>query len=293
MKIWISLVRAALGATMFCVPVVVAAQRQIAYGVDSNVDSLYTIDLQSGAITIVGPLGSDPSRYTTPIALGVRRSDGAFFVANNSPEGDRGISRVDPTTGRATLVVPSDQAFYGLTFDASDRLVVQLQSGTLAYADLNTRQLLPFGGADLPILYSMATNPIDGKMYGLSRGSSATPLHQISPSGSIASTVDIPLGFSYDISTMAFDASGTMHLISSAVQPERGLYEVDPETGVLLSDRIAITFPYIPQGFAFGLPVRQSVPALSLAGVLLLVVALSIAALGSTLQKKRVRLGHP
>jgi DNA-binding beta-propeller fold protein YncE len=270
----------ALAAAIFLASVSVNAQQSAAYGVDSDVDSLYTIDVDSGASTFIGPLGSDSDHYTTPISLAIRQSDGAIFVANNSPDADRGISRLDPKTGRAILVVPSESPFYGITFNASDQLVVQLQlsDGRLTIVDLNTGQLQPLGGSDVPILYSLATNPIDGAIYGLSATSTMLKLLRFDDFGNVSSTVSVAISTPpYDIGTMAFDSSGTLHLFASGA-----LYKIDPATGRSLSAPIAIPLPYEPQGFAFAPVVGQDVPTLSpMAGLLLISAVLAVGALRS------------
>ncbi len=265
---------------MISAPIGAVTNQQVAYGVDSNVDSLYTIDVDSGAITIVGSLGSRPDDYTTPIALAVRRSDGAMFVANNSPDVDRGISRIDPKTGRATLVAPYGSPFFGMTFGAQDQLIVQLQSSDrLAVVDLDTGDVQTFGSLELPIMYSLATNPIDGEMYGLSQFFSpgelpVEQLHHISASGNLTSTISLSTGPGQS-ATLAFDSSGALYVIASGGLPPGGfLYQVDPATGARLSPRIEITFPYVPQGFAFAAPVRKAVPVFSPIGLLLLIFGL-------------------
>jgi len=242
-----------------------AGHARYGYGVDSNVDALYRLNLDSGEISIIGTLGSEPGRYSTPIALAIRGNDGAIFAGNNSPEVDRGISRVDPSTGKATLVVPFDDLIYSMTFDARDRLIVQFQSGRLGVVDLVTHEVRLFGG-DLPILNALAVNPVDGEFYGLSLATfTLEHLHHISEAGTIVATADIPFSPPNGSGTMAFDPAGNLYVVVSG-----GLFTVDPTTGQRLSDRIPITFPYLPQGFAIGGMNPRAVPTLSAHGGLVL-----------------------
>lgn len=79
------------------------------YGVNSADDGLSRIDPATGAVTFIGALDPDPNRFTTPVAMAVRTSDGKIFVWNNS-EGASAtgvLLTVDPATGRATPVSPN------------------------------------------------------------------------------------------------------------------------------------------------------------------------------------------
>lgn len=244
---------------------------KVAYGVDSNVDSLYTIDLNTGVITIIGPLGPSPTRYTTPISLAIRRSDGAMFAANNSPDMDRGISRLDPATGRATMAVPYNGVIQSIAFDARGRLIAQLQTtGRLVVVDLDTKQMQPYGSLDLYILGSLATDPTDGQLYAISPFSSSVDrLFRISADGFQTSTVNVSFSPPHGGGPIAFDASGALFHIASG-----GLTRIDPATGLPLTQPIAITFPFLPQGFAIWEPTVSVVPTLSTIGLVALVMAL-------------------
>ena len=276
--------------TLLTLPTAFAyTKAQVAYGVDSNVDSLYTIDVRTGVITIVGPLGSGPERYTTPTSLAIRPSDGAMFASNNSPDMDRGISRLDPATGKATIVVPYDGAIQSIAFDARGQIIAQLQiTGRLAVIDLETATVQQFGSYDLPILDSLATNPTNGQLYGLSSvTSSVEHLVQISSTGEITSTVDVMYSPPNGGGPIAFDSSGILHYIVSG-----GLFQLDPATGKYISERIPITFPYLPQGFAFSVSAQKSVPTLSNAGVLVLLLLLCATAFLSRQAARQLVFGR-
>jgi len=143
-----------------------AAHADILWGVDSSTDSLYRFSSASGSlIETVGPLHPDVDRYTTPVAMAVRPSDGVIFVINNSPSEDAGISRVNPNTGRATLVL--EGSFGSLTFDSFGMLYGVGPTGRLAAINTGSDAVISLGGDVLPNLFGMDFNPADGLIYGI------------------------------------------------------------------------------------------------------------------------------
>jgi hypothetical protein len=229
---------------------------EVVWGVDANVDALYTLDLVTGMATTVGPLHPDPDRYTTPVAMAVRPGDGMIFVNNNSPASDDGLSTVDPDTGLATFIGGSyiDGA---LAFDDADNLYAADSTGALATVDQANGDPTPLGGPSLPRLFGLDHNPVDGLLYGITGSASALDLLVIDPSnGALLDTrpLDTALGGSA-AGTLLFDSSGTLHGTVNAASDN--LYEIDPATGAVSNIRTA-------DNSAQGLGIRGPAPSLDI-----------------------------
>jgi hypothetical protein len=227
-----------------------------AYSVDSGTDALNRINLHTGEVRVIGALHPDPGRYTTPIRLARRRSDGALFAVNNSPLSDRGISRVDPSTGRATLVVPSPHIFQAIAFDGQDRLLGQYQhSARLVYVDLETGEVSEQFGS-LPLLNGLAWNPIDGELYAPSAGGTSE-LYRIGAEGAIVERVNVAPTLPNSHFRLAISDAGVFWAV------DQQLFQLDPATGRRVTDPVTLTFPYIPQGMVIVTVTQRSIPALS------------------------------
>ncbi len=235
---------AATGYALSIVLVNAPARAEIVFGVDSSQDALYTVDLVTGAATLIGPLHASSSRYTTPIAMAVRPSDGAIFVNNNSPFGDNGLSSVDPSTGLATFIGgPFIDA--ALAFDLSGNLYAA-DNGRLATISQTTGSPTPLGGPLLPRLFGLDFNPADGLLYGLTTPAPASPvdLLQIDPAtGALLST--ITLSVTSVPGTLLFDSSGTLHGVT--LGGPNNLFEINPATGAVSNFR-TVTIGFLPQG---------------------------------------------
>ncbi len=98
------------------------ASNPLLYGVNSNDDGLSIIDPVTGSVTFIGSLDPDPGKYTTPIAMAVRPTNGRMFVWNTSPVSE--LLTVDPCTGQATPVnaTTPPQSGGSLAFSPSGRL---------------------------------------------------------------------------------------------------------------------------------------------------------------------------
>ncbi|MHC4579744.1 MAG: NHL repeat-containing protein, partial [Planctomycetota bacterium] len=233
----------------------------VVYGVDSNSDALYTLDLETGDQTIIGRLGgADLTRFTTPVALAVRPSDGTIFVNNNSPAQDDGLCTVDPDTGLATLI---GGAFIdgALAFDSSDNLYAADDAGALALIDQTTGDPTPIGGDPLPRLFGLDYNPADGLLYGITTILGTTTLLKIDPStGNLVEGGSLPLiqpepPLASDVpGTVLFDANGTLH---GTVFDQ--LFEIDPDTAAVSNVRDIDT---TPQGLGLGTGVASLPPSL-------------------------------
>lgn len=241
-----ALLIAATGYALFVVPVNAPARAEIVFAVDSNVDSLYTLDLVTGAATLIGPLHPDPMRFTTPVAMAARPNDGEIFVWNTSPAGDAGLSTVDRASGLATLVGGGAGAGQALAFDGNIKLHA-IVGGALVTISQTTGAVISSVGAGLPSDNGFDFNPADGLLYAISGPASAAELSQIDPAtGALLSTVALTTSLTGSApGTLLFDSSGTLHGTTNG--STNNLFEIDPATGNVSNFR-TVTGGFVPQG---------------------------------------------
>ena len=221
-------------------------------GVDAHTDSLYKIDLNTGVATKIGPLHPSDSRYTTPVSMAIRASDDAIFVINNSPVGDSGLATLNPHTGRATLVGPTQ--VNSLAFDAADNLYGIL-AGKLAKVDPATGKARSLGGDALPVLYGLDYSWDDGHLYGVTGGAAGyARILKITTTGEIVSSTSLSRNIGTVPGSLVFDADGQM-VISNL---SRKLFDVDPATGAVHNARDA---ERLPQGMGVSSTIRPGQPA--------------------------------
>lgn len=217
-----------------------AALAEQMYGVDASTDSLYIIETDTGAVvTVIGPLHPDPSRFTTPVAMAVRPSDGAIFVDNNTPSMDNGLARVDPATGLATFV--GGPITGGLAFDNAGNLYTG-GSGGLQLVNTTTGAQTPVGGPSLPTLYGLDFNSTDGLLYGITSSSpGAIPdLLKIDPvTGALVTTIALSTAISGVPGTLVFESSGK--LVGSSTGGD--LFDINTTTGAVTNIRPADESP--------------------------------------------------
>jgi len=209
------------------------------FAVDSHVDALYLIDIDSGDTALIGPGGMGIGAMT-PVSMARRPSDGALFVTNNSPAGVAGLLRVDPATGLATHIGGSPRS---IACDDAGTLYTQTGGlastgpGSLATIDPTTGALTPLGGPSFDNLLGLDYNGEHGLLYGISeRGD----LVRIDTDGSVVGTTHVSPWFP---GALAFSASG--RLILSTLTDE--LFDIDLDTGTLINGRPA---SLTPQGLA-------------------------------------------
>jgi Domain of unknown function (DUF4394) len=237
------------------------AQAEEVWAVDSAQDALYKIDLDTGTTTLIGDLHADPLRFTTPVSMAVRPSDGAIFVNNNSPAADNGLATVDPATGLATLVNPGggpggDYIDGAMAFDDLGNLYAADSSGALAIIDQNTGAANSLSGPVLPRLFGLDFNPADNRLYGITGSPSALELLKINPvTGALESstTLTTALGGSA-AGTLLFDSAGTLHGTTNA--STSNLFEIDPGTGAVSNIR-NVTVGFIPQGMGLVIDAKE------------------------------------
>lgn len=221
-------------------------------GVDASTDSLYTIDLDTGVATKIGPLHPSESRYTTPVSMAIRPSDDMVFVINNSPVGDGGLSTLNTSTGRATLV--GDTRAGSLSFDKFDNLF-GIVNDRLAKVDPATGETGSLDGDKLPRLYGLDYNWDDGYLYGIAgRTNGKSSLLKISTAGKIVETMDLDQSISSVPGSLVFDATGQL-VVSNL---KRELFDVDHTNGKVSNQRSA---ERLPQGLGISSKIRPGQPA--------------------------------
>lgn len=210
-----------------------------AMAVDAGTDSLYKIDLDTGAVSKVGPLHPSADRYTTPVSMAIRPSDNRIFVINNSPDQDAGLSVVNPSTGRATKVANTDVE--SITFDNRDRLY-GLLDGKLAIVNPSTGSGRVLVGADnLPRLFGLDYNPEDGNLYGVTGNTNGRArLLKISTSGQLLE--DNPLTEGIQTVPGAITIDNGIGVVSNLRDT---LYKVNLDTGKVVD---AVRSQESPQG---------------------------------------------
>lgn len=246
----------------------------VLYGVDSGEDSLYIIDFETGDVTIIGPLSTDPNVFETPVAMAVRPSDGKIFVWNN---GNR-----DPNTGNPiyTYELLTVDRCTGLATEVDPTTPPQGQMGALAFAPDGT--LYGFGQIYgnqyglFTIDTSTGVRTLLWDLGGLRIGAADFDLSgtlwgvEITNSGSPRLvTVDLSTGYVNDVATLTenivigsivFDAYGT--LIGSGFDfttEEDILFYINTETGFVWNPR-PVSSKAAPQGMGFALLCSELVP---------------------------------
>ena len=230
----------------------------VLYGVNAADDSLSTIDLETGEITLVGPLDPDPDIFVTPVAMAVRPSDGEIFVWNNS---DRSsvtgvLLTVDPTTGIATHVdptTPNQGTLQSLAFDPDGRLFgvdsalyeVDVSTGEKIYIG---RPGLRIGGADFDA---------DGILYGveLSRYSDRLVIIDTDTAeATVVAKLDQNIGI---IGSIMFTPDGTLIGTGFAGPFGNIFFDIDPADG-MVSNIQSFSGGFSPQGLGFAPSSRTS-----------------------------------
>jgi hypothetical protein len=230
----------------------------ILFGVNSSDDGLSLINSQTGAVSFVGRLSSNMSLYTTPVAMGVKPSDGELFVWNNSGDGTNAnavtgvLLTVDPGTGQATAVntsTPPQGSIGALAFSPGGTLygtadrVEETEGGFITVSDLVSinpstgvktliGQLgsgLRIGGADFAcngVLYGVELNP-----FGPER---LVTIDLTSGEATVVGTLSQDIG---TIGSIVFMPSGT--LTGSGFNGTAGdiLFDINPSTGVVSNVR--------------------------------------------------------
>ncbi len=203
-----------------------------AMGVDASFDGLYKIDLDSGNVSEVGKLHPAADRYTTPVSMAVRPSDNKIFVINNSPIQDRGLSVVNPNTGRATRI--GDSAADSITFGPGGTMYA-IANGELAKVDPATGETTDLRGGDIPTLYGLDYRSSDGHLYGVTGNvDGESVLLKIQSNGVVVKRMPLTKNIGTVPGGMVFDGDRLVVTNISNV-----MYDVDPDSGEVTASRRA------------------------------------------------------
>lgn len=134
------------------------------YAANFNTDNLYTLDLMTGAPSLVGPLGFDNimdmawdpatgTMYAIASAVGCSGSESGLYSINLAPA----------PTARGTLVtsIPSDNCLMSLAIDANRLLATNFMAASpLFQIDPVTGALTNLGNTGLAATMAAATAPV-------------------------------------------------------------------------------------------------------------------------------------
>ena len=239
-----------LGAALLISTSAASQAAYVVYAVDSSQDALYTLDLATGSTSLIGDLNPDPARYTTPVSMAIRPSDGTIFVNNNSPAQDDVLATVDATTGLATSLGGGGYLDGALAFDDSNNLYAADGTGALAIISQTDGSFTSIGGASLPRLFGLDYNSADGLLYGITGSASALDLLKINPTdGSLVSTLALSQPLSGSAAgTLMFDWNGILWGTTNGSSDN--LFQIDTATGNVSNFR-SVSFPFSPQGMGY------------------------------------------
>ena len=210
---------------------------ELMYATDSASDSLYFVDIETGAVTPIGPAGMGIGA-STPTALAVHPLNGRIYAANNSPASVAGLLEIDRGTGIATHIGGSVAE---IAFDSAGTLYTQLGGGgstqpaPLGVVDIATGEAISLGGPDLPRFLGLDFNAADGNFYGITSEmelDTAPTLVKVALTGDLLSEVTMSEPIAYP-GALAFDTQGT--LIGSSINGD--LFDINPVTGVMSNFR--------------------------------------------------------
>lgn len=205
---------------------------RFAYAVDANMDGLYTINIDTGEVADIGPLFPDPDRFTTPVSMAINPRTQEIFVINNSPIRDAGLSRVDPATGLATFVGPT-QVSDAIAF-ANGILFGQGVGNRLVTVNTTTGATTDLDGDSVPVLYGLDYNTTDGFLYGITGDvNGQSELLRISTAGELLATLPLSDNIGSVPGSVAYVDAGRLIVSNLADQ----LFDVDPTNGVVSNQR--------------------------------------------------------
>jgi WD40 repeat protein len=231
--------------------------------VNSGDDGLSLINSQTGAVSFVGRLDPNTKRYTTPVAMAVRPSDGELFVWNNSGDGIDAnaatgvLLTVDPGTGQGTPVNSSTPpqgdigalAFSpgGSLYGLADRFESDGEGGGQLVSDLvsvnpatGVKTLIGALGSGLRV--AGADFSCGGVLYGV----------EINPFGTERLvTIDVATGTATVVATLSQDigviGSIVFHFGTLIGSADGKLFDINTATGAVSNVR-SIVGGSSPQG---------------------------------------------
>ena len=231
-------------------------------GVNSSDDGLSLINSQTGEVSFVGRLSPNTNLYTTPVAMGVRPSDGKLFAWNNSGDGSNASAQtgvlltVDPGTGLGTPVnssTPPQGSIGALAFSSggvlygfADRGEVT-ESGTILVSDLvsidpSTGVKTMIGPLGSGIRIGGADFSCSGVLYGVELSNTGSERLVTIDLTTGAATVVAPLSPSVGVIGSIVFSFGT--LVGSA---NGNLFDINPASAAVSNVRSIAGFSN-PQG---------------------------------------------
>lgn len=225
------LVAPALGVLLLSAQEVSAV---LLWGTSSSTDGLSLIDSETGEHSFLGRFSPDTTKFTVPLELSTRPSDGAIFIVNNTVTAQLAI--VDPATALATTLYSG--SFGAIAFDRNDVLYAHMigpsttATGPMATMNLQTGAFTSLGGPALPRLTGLAFNPLDNLLYGATLYNLSTGeqnLLKIDPlTGQILASVSVSGAGGSGIDDLVFDSGGNAIVSASA-----GIGALNITTGVV------------------------------------------------------------
>jgi hypothetical protein len=199
----------------------------------SQQGTLYTVNIETGAVQQIGPKGMGIG-LTTTVNIATRPSDGALFLDHNSSPFD-GLWRIDGATGLATFI-GTNSSLNELAFDHNDVLYTQIATSTIGVmgaigrVDSGTGSITPLTGPDLPRLFGLTYDQNNAILYGLTFDN---VLYKLDLNGQILSTVSI--ASSNVPGAIAFDRNGQLF----GTDLDSRIFDIDPDTGAISNIRFA------------------------------------------------------
>jgi len=189
-------------------------------GTQSN-GALLALNDTNGAGSIIGNTG-----YPELKGISIRPSDKTIFACYPTSSTTK-IVRINAEEGDAYPYF--DLPIFSVTsisFDLNDELYCSKSDGSLYKFNLITKDTNYIGNTGIPSLFSIAVNPINGQMWGLSL---SNKIFKIDKATAQSTQIGIP-GFTITPS-IAFDKKGNLYGISGTGSQEGYLIKYDTAAG--------------------------------------------------------------
>ncbi len=226
------------------------------YGVTGLQESgvLITINTANGTGTTVGP-----TNFSQLAALSVRKSNGNLYGIY--PSVNSTLVRINAQAGDAYSVTDIPlQNVKGIAFDLNDDMYFSVTDGRLFKFNLASHDTIPIGNTNIPSLYGIAINPLNGQMWGVSLTTGS--VYKINKTN--ATSVQLGnTGFSVTPS-ITFGLSGNMYGVSGLGAQISTIFSIDTATGT--GTQIGSTGKHGVSGIAIPpfpigiLPISNSIP---------------------------------
>ncbi len=212
--------------------------RGFAYSVAESKDTgeatLFRIDLDTGAVKVVGPVTIPNSTQPDIEGLAFNTANGLLYGFTTGPGQNKYLVSIDPATGATTVIGASSPVgemgteFVGNTFYA---VVGSGNTSQLYTVNTATGGFTAVGGttgANIAI-DGMAYNSGNGKMYGLDKSGSSTYLYEINLATGAASH-PVLVGNNVDLQNLAYGLDGKLWAVDRV---SGQVYQIDPVAGGL------------------------------------------------------------